>query len=92
VKPEDFVGVMYNGIRKMNFKDFERKLRPSLGNLTLQPGFGDSMILAVTIYDIDMEKEIVYISWGYGRSHSKQSTGIQMLVKMRSYTSLLLIC
>jgi len=58
---------MYNGIRKINIKDFERKLRPSLGNLTVQPGFGDSVLLAVTIYDIDMDEEIVYISWGYGR-------------------------
>jgi hypothetical protein len=67
VKPQDFVGVTYNGIRKVSIQDFERKPRPSLGNLTVQPGIGDSVLLAVTIYDIDLDEEIVYISWGYKR-------------------------
>jgi hypothetical protein len=51
----------------VSIQDFERKPRPSLGNLTVQPGIGDSVLLAVTIYDIDLDEEIVYISWGYKR-------------------------
>jgi hypothetical protein len=56
IKPQDFIGVMYNGIRKIGIQDFERKLQPSLGNLTVQPGIGDSVLLAVTIYDIDLDE------------------------------------
>ena len=62
-----FPGVMYNGIRKMSIKDLERHLQPSLGSLTVQPGFGDSIFLAVTLYDIDPHEGTVYLSWGYTR-------------------------
>jgi hypothetical protein len=51
--------------------DFKKTLQPSLGNLTVQPGIGDSVLLAVTLYDVDLDEDNVYISWGYTR----RSTG-----------------
>jgi hypothetical protein len=45
-----------------------RKKAPTVsGNLTVQPGIGNSVLLAVTIYDIDLDEDIIYISWGYTR-------------------------
>lgn len=67
--PQDWNGVMMNGTHRYPIKEWDERLRATIGDSAVYPGFGDQRILAFTMYDADWDPETGYVdvSWGYSR-------------------------
>lgn len=67
--PQDWDGVMLNGVCRFPLAEWNAKMAPQMGDSAVYPGFGEQRILAVTIYDADWDPEHGYVdvSWGYSR-------------------------
>ncbi|KAF3807910.1 FAD-dependent monooxygenase nscC [Colletotrichum gloeosporioides] len=67
--PQDWDGVMINGMCRFSLPEWEAKIRPHIQDAAVYPGFGDQKILALTIYDANWDPAIGYVdvSWGLSR-------------------------
>lgn len=85
--PQDWEGVMINGTCRFSLGEWNEKIKPEIEDSAVYPGFGDQMILAVTIYDAnwDQENGYVNVSWGYSRRKKGDTDPLFVSYQDRSF-------